>query len=256
MKAGEQPEDALQISCRSPLRRYAPSSRFSSTRHRREEAPVLRDDRHAAADAVARRTPGHVLAPEHDASASRLDDAEDGLERRRFPGGVAAEKADELALADLERDALEDLDLAVVRGDAVELEHQAPSVAPYAEIGLDHARVGGDGLEGALGDLLAVVESDDTVRDALDHVHVVLDHEDRVAPLLAQAADQLGDLERLVRVHPRGRLVEEEQARLRRHGARDLEPAPVGIGEAVGGLMVTIALQAGAEERQQVVGEL
>jgi hypothetical protein len=31
-------------------------------------------------------------------------------------------------------------------------------------------------------------------------VHVVLDHEDRVAALVAQLPDQLGDLERLVRV--------------------------------------------------------
>ena len=60
-----------------------------------------------------------------------------------------------------------------------------------------------------------MVERDHAVGDALDDVHVVLDHEDRVAALVAQLADQLGDLVRLDRVHPGGRLVEQQQPRVR-----------------------------------------
>ena len=112
----------------------------------------------------------------------------------------------------------------------------------------------GDLVEGALGELLAVVEGDDAVGDALDDVHVVLDHEDRVAALVAQAADQLGDLMGLVGVHPRGRLVEQQQPRARRHRAGDLQAPAVGVGEDVGGLVEAVALQALAEEAEHVLG--
>src|SRR6185436_13875953 len=54
----------------------------------------------------------------------RTDQAEDRLERRRFPGGVAAQQADELALADDEVRVLEDVDLPVVRVDRLQLEQR------------------------------------------------------------------------------------------------------------------------------------
>ena len=111
-------------------------------------------------------------------------------------------------------------------------------------------------LERALGDLDAVVERDHAVRDPLDDVHVVLDHEDRVAALGAQQRDQLGDLLRLLRVHPGGRLVEEEQPRVRRRRPGDLEPAAVRVREAVGGLVPAIAHQPLTEEREPLLREL
>ena len=42
-----------------------------------------------------------------------------------------------------------------------------------------------------------------------------------------------GEVRRLLRVHPGGRLVEEEELRLRRERARDLEPALVAVGEVL-----------------------
>src|SRR5213075_2023865 len=60
-------------------------------------------------------------------------------------------------------------------------------------------------------------------------VHVVLAHEDRVAALVAQLPNQLGDLVRLDRVHPGGGLVEQQEAGVRRHRAGDLEPAALGV---------------------------
>ena len=80
-----------------------------------------------------------------------------------------------------------------------------------------------------------MVERDDAVGDALDDVHVVLDHEDRVAALVAQPPDQLGDLVRLDRVHAGGGLVEQEEPRLRRRRPRDLEPAPVRVRQVYAG---------------------
>jgi hypothetical protein len=69
----------------------------------------------------------------------------------------------------------------------------------------------GDRVEATLGDLDAVVERDHPVGAAGDHVHVVLDHEDRDVALVAQPRDQLGDLVRLGGIHPGGRLVEQQQ---------------------------------------------
>src|SRR6185312_1510152 len=54
----------------------------------------------------------------------RRHDPEDRLQRRRFAGGVAAQQADELPRADGEVDALEDVDLAVVGVDGLELEQR------------------------------------------------------------------------------------------------------------------------------------
>jgi hypothetical protein len=124
-----------------------------------------------------------------------------------------------------------------------------------AEVGLDDQRVGRDLVERAFGDLDAVVECDDAVGDALDDVHVVLDHEDRVAAFVAQLADQLRQLVRLDGVHAGRRLVQEQEAGVRGHRARDLEPPPVGVRERVGGLVPAISHQALAEERELLLGE-
>ena len=104
--------------------------------------------------------------------------------------------------------------------------------------------------------LMPVVERDNAVGDALDDVHVVLDHEDRVAAVGAQLPDQLGDLVRLRRIHPGGGLVEQQQPRIRRGGARDLESPAVRVGERVRGLVPAIAHQPIAEEAQPRLREL
>ena len=87
-------------------------------------------------------------------------------------------------------------------------------------------------------------------------MHVVLDHEDPDAELVSQAADQLGDLVRLVGVHAGGGLVEQQQAGLCGERARDLEAAAVCVGEAVGRLVPAVAGQPLTEEPQHVLGEL
>ena len=60
---------------------------------------------------------------------------------------------------------------------------------------------------------------------------------------------------RLLRVHPRGRLVKQQQPRPGGHRAGDLQPPPVRVGEAVGGLVPAVAHQPLAEERQHLLGE-
>jgi hypothetical protein len=91
-----------------------------------EQAAVLRHDRQAAGDPRRHVHVVDLLAVEQHAPASRAHDAEDRLQRRRLARGVAAEQADQLAGADLERDPFEDPHLAVVGGDVVERQQRRP----------------------------------------------------------------------------------------------------------------------------------
>ena len=99
------------------------------------------------------------------------------------------------------------------------------------EVGLDDARVVAHLLRRALGDLLAVVEHGDLLGDAHDDLHVVLDEQDREVLLVAQLAHEVGQLRGLLRVHAGGRLVEQQQLRVGRQRARDLDAALVAVGE-------------------------
>src|SRR5687767_6323427 len=86
-------------------------------------------------------------------------------------------------------------------------------------------------------------------------MHVVFDDQNRVAALASQSSYQLGHLVSLDRVHSRRWLVEQEEARIRGHRAGDLQPAAVGVREAVGGLVPAVADQALAEERELLLSE-
>src|SRR5881628_2899207 len=76
---------------------------------------------------------------------------------------------------------------------------------------LGHARVGLDVARRALGDLLAVVEHGDAVRDLHHHPHVVLDEDDGEAQLADEPPEQRHQRPCLRLRHARGRLVEQEQ---------------------------------------------
>src|SRR5437660_12450073 len=99
-----------------------------------------------------------------------------------------------------------------------------------SEIGAQDFLVAVDLLGLSLGDLLAMVEHDDIIGNLVDDVELVLDQKDRDAAV-AQAADLVGELERLGRVHSRGRLVEQQEHGLADEGAGDLEAAAVRVGE-------------------------
>ena len=132
----------------------------------------------------------------------------DRLQRRALAGAVRADQRDDLALLDLNRDALQGVDVPVVGVDVVDLEHgchgqalpsrtrAAESVATCsssrpadrllprrprrpAEVGLDHPGVALDlaGVPSAI--FMPVVEHRDRVGDAHHHLHVVLDQQDR-----------------------------------------------------------------------------
>ncbi len=111
--------------------------------------------------------------------------------------------------------------------------HDIGSASP--QVGLDDLRIALDLRRRAFGDLVPVVEHGHLVGDAHDYFHVVLDEQNGQVEIATQAVDEAGHLRRLLRIHPRGWLVEEEQLGLAGQGARDLEPALVAIGEILGG---------------------
>ena len=88
-----------------------------------EDAPALRDEGDALLDDLVGGG-GEPLAPPVDVAADDGGEAHDGLEDGGLAGPVGAHHADDLALADVEGDAVEGDDLAVVDGDAVELEQR------------------------------------------------------------------------------------------------------------------------------------
>src|SRR5215813_11282135 len=59
------------------------------------------------------------------------------------------------------------------------------------QVRFDHTLVGRNGIEAALGNLLAIVERNHTIGDTLDQAHVVFDDQDGIAATRAQFADQV-----------------------------------------------------------------
>ena len=91
--------------------------------------------------------------------------AGDGADQRGLAGAVGADDGDDLALRDLERDAVERLGVAVEEVEILDREHQPR--ASVAEIDIEHGRVAHDLCRRALGDDLAVVQHHDCCASAM-----------------------------------------------------------------------------------------
>jgi hypothetical protein len=122
-------EVLLEVRARAQVR---PHLEVLEHGHRAEEPAVLGHDRQPPLDPARGRLPRHVFPAQHDRARSRRNDAEHRLQRRRLPGGVAAEQADELALPHLQVDVLEDVHLPVVRVDGLQPEERlGPAVGGH-----------------------------------------------------------------------------------------------------------------------------
>ena len=96
--------------------------------HAREDAPALGHLRDAAPDdLVGRRAPVMSSPSSRTAPEPRAGIAANGHQQRRFAGAVGADQGDDLALGDLEVDAVQRLDGAVEGGDAANGEHRRVS---------------------------------------------------------------------------------------------------------------------------------
>ena len=94
------------------------------------------------------------------------------------------------------------------------------------------------------------IEHRDALRDTHHHPHLVLDEEDRDPELVAQVADEVGQLRRFRRVHSAVGSSRRSRRGLRERPA-DLEPALVAIGQLA---REQVALAAQADVTQQAAG--
>src|SRR6266699_4150862 len=93
-----------------------------------------------------------------------------------------------------------------------------------SEVRLDHGWIRLHLTGRSRRDLAAEVEDVHAVGDRHDQVHVVLDEQDRQVEIALKAADQLGELADLFVVEAPGGLVEQQQGRLCRERACELDP--------------------------------
>ena len=105
----------------------------------------------------------------------------------------------------------------------------------FAEIGALHMGIVEHGRRIALGDLAAEVQHHNSVGDIHDHAHVVLDHHDGHAALFVEIDDVAGHVLLFFEVHAGHRLIEQDQLRLQRHRARQLDALAQAVGQGAGG---------------------
>src|SRR5580704_2305996 len=105
-----------------------------------------------------------------------------------------------------------------------------PSPVRQAEIGVDDFGARADLVRRAVGNLAAVVEHDDAVGDVHHDAHIVLDQCDRRAELVVDVEDEAAHVLLLLDIHPRHRLVEQQEFGLHRQCAAELDALlqPVG----------------------------
>src|SRR5437899_4900526 len=88
------------------------------------------------------------------------------------------------------------------------------SVMAEAQVGVEDGLVLAHFVGRSVGDLAPVVQDDHAVRDVHHHAHVVLDQRDRGPELAVDVEDEAAHVFLLLDVHPRHRLVQQQQRRL------------------------------------------
>src|SRR5262245_28175494 len=92
-----------------------------------------------------------------------------------------------------------------------------------SQVGVDDFLVALDLGGHPVGDLAAVVEHHHAIRDVHHHAHVVLDQHERGAEVVVNVENEAAHVLLFLEVHPRHRLVEQEQRRLRGERAAELD---------------------------------
>src|SRR5229473_2866325 len=119
-----------------------------------------------------------------------------------------------------------------------------------AEVRLDHRRVDRDLGGRALRDFAPVVEDDDTLAHADDHLHHVLDDDERDAAVV-DSAEQDDRLVHLAAAQAGHHLVQQQDARFHRQRSRELEALAADDGETLGWF---VAPPVKAHELEHLVG--
>src|SRR5215813_9270880 len=108
------------------------------------------------------------------------------------------------------------------------------SLMAQPEVGIEHGLVLADLVGPTIGDLLTVLEHDHAVGDVHDHAHVVLDQRDGRAELAVGVEDEAAHVFLFLDVHPRHRLVQEQERRLGREGPGELHALLQAVGQPTG----------------------
>ena len=205
-------------------------------RERRHDAAllaVLCQEGQTRGDGVARRPDAHRLAVHHDLAGVHLGDPEDGLQHLRASGAHEARETQDLTPMQLEGDVVDD----AAPGEPL---HRHDHLADLGgrlgehlgELPADHQRdellaVELGSSQG--GDMLAVAEHRDPIRDPEHLVHLVGDVDDRDAAL-AERADHAVEVLHLTLGDGRCRLVHDDEPRVVGDGLGDLDH--LGLGDA------------------------
>src|SRR5262249_31982522 len=114
------------------------------------------------------------------------------------------------------------------------------SIDLLSQVRLDHRRILANLLWSSLGDLLTRVEHHDAIGNSHDQSDYVLDHDERNALLVADAAQELIELGHPVHAQPNRRFVQQHDLGIADEGARDFDDALLterqGAGRTVGEL--------------------
>src|SRR5580704_4754155 len=94
-----------------------------------------------------------------------------------------------------------------------------------------------------------MIEDDDPLANIHHQSHVVIDQQDRNAESIAQLAEGAGQITLFSQVQPRRRLVQEQHARLRGEGTKNLQMTLMAVAQTSGQLEGPL-LQ--LEEREQI----
>jgi hypothetical protein len=133
-----------------------------------------------------------------------------------LPAPLRPSKRDDLALGDVEIDAVQDVGFSVPGVEVAHFEHRGGGGGARhvrclsharSDIGFDHARILRDGRVVALGENLAAGQHGDAVRQRRDDREIVLHHQDGAVG--RDAADELGDAVDVLVAHAGHRLVQQ-----------------------------------------------
>mmetsp|Transcript_5523 Transcript_5523/g.13342 ORF Transcript_5523/g.13342 Transcript_5523/m.13342 type:complete len:248 (+) Transcript_5523:1701-2444(+) len=133
LQAGKQLQRPLQVAgdvALGPLAgvaRKGAQAQVVGDGHRREHAPAFRRVGQAAAGDVIALKAVDAAVVQRDLAAGGLDHAADGPHGGGLAGAIGADQGHDLPLGHLQRDAVQDLDLAVAGAEVLDAEHdQAP----------------------------------------------------------------------------------------------------------------------------------
>ena len=167
-----------------------------------------------------------VVALEDDLAAARRIEADDRIHQRGLADAVAAEQAEDLALLELQRQALQHVGVAVIGMDVLDFENghgvsrspdrfPAPVALEWICCGVPVSRIS------------PKCRTEICRGDVEHHVHVVLDQQDREFRI--ELHQELGHLGGFARRQAGGRLVKQQDLRIAGEAEHDFELALLAV---------------------------